>query len=1066
MLCCCAIGPRHLASPLRRVGRLREKWMRSGVGRAVRCSAAALVALAGAIALWPAGDAAAGERQPAVDPLMLTGRHFGGLRLGVSAQRGEVGFAAARARVWTETDREGRTVQRMLLRGDVRVDLGAQRITAARAVVWVERIEAEREVHQVAVYFDRALDPGGQAGIALSGERLMVTGVFEGGVGLSADSLQRGRPVDEFVIEAEARMARLLRRLAGVEEVRDPVEEVPWPVRERPDPRVGLPRDPGQWRPFEPPEDPSLLDPEELEAFERAVEGLPPAERPDPIFAEEGIVTFAAGEPTLVRGEEENAVMITGGVVVQYSDPRRGRSLEIRAERAVAFLPPGPILDIARHGADSVRGIYLEGDVVATDGQYTLRGPRMYYDIERNKAIVLEAVFWTYDERRGLPLYVRARSIRQEAANQFSSDRASVAVSGFFDPYLSVGTTSVTVTRRERPGRPTLTSVDARNITLNMGPVPVFYWPRYKGDIENFPLRDVRFENSSRTGFMIGTTWDVFGLLGRESPEWFDASLIVDGYFERGAALGTDLSWNTDSTRGEFFAYGIFNDTGRDELAPGSRRDRTGETRGLLLGEHVWTIDENWTAFLEGAYVSDENFTEAFFRPIARTGRELTNAALLRRRQNTTSLTLLAKGSFHDFVVNDYLLQTRGYSVDKLPEIGYTRLADDLLGMIAPGLVSYSSDYRFSRMSMRFTERTPRDFGFRFDASTREAFGIGPDDSFADALRAAGLTESDVYRFDTRHELSVPFSLGPVNLAPFAVGRATVWDNGFGDFAEGDEDRARWWGAAGVRASTSIQRVYNGVDVPLLDIHRLRHIIEPNVTFWSSTTNRDAETLPIYDADVESIASGTAVRFGVLQTWQTMRGGHGRWRSVDFLTLSVDAVFSSNDADKFSPIGRFFDYRPEYSMLGNYLVVDAAWQVTDALGVGYRTVYDFDDSQPSLSVVGTTLQHSPDFATTVELRHVNVLDRSQVGVTSRLRLTPKYDVSGHVAYDLTPGEFRTAIASLSRRFSDATLGVSISYSKINDEFSFGFMFQPAGVQPGQGVRLRQDQSSAFGRRGG
>ena len=56
----------------------------------------------------------------------------------------------------------------------------------------------------------------------------------------------------------------------------------------------------------------------------------------------------------------------------------------------------------------------------------------------------------------------------------------------------------------------------------------------------------------------------------------------------------------------------------------------------------------------------------------------------------------------------------------------------------------------------------------------QEAFGINPDQSLADRLRARGFSESAVDRADTRQELSAPFSLGPVNLTPFVVGRVTA----------------------------------------------------------------------------------------------------------------------------------------------------------------------------------------------------------------------------------------------------------------------------------------------------
>src|SRR4029453_16534656 len=106
----------------------------------------------------------------------------------------------------------------------------------------------------------------------------------------------------------------------------------------------------------------------------------------------------------------------------------------------------------------------------------------------------------------------------------------------------------------------------------------------------------------------------------------------------------------------------------------------------------------------EGSYVGDPTFVPAFFRNQAETAREFTNSAYLRRLEDDTALTFLGKGEFMDFTPNEYLQQSSGYNTDKLPEAMYTRLADDLLAGVAPGLLSYSSEYRFSRMRLNFTE--------------------------------------------------------------------------------------------------------------------------------------------------------------------------------------------------------------------------------------------------------------------------------------------------------------------------------------------------------------------------
>lgn len=63
-------------------------------------------------------------------------------------------------------------------------------------------------------------------------------------------------------------------------------------------------------------------------------------------------------------------------------------------------------------------------------------------------------------------------------------------------------------------------------------------------------------------------------------------------------------------------------------------------------------------------------------------------------------------------------------------------------------------------------------------------------------------------------------------------------------------------------------------------------------------------------------------------------------------------MFASDDTDAATPLGRFFDSRPEYSALGNYFVGDAAYRLTDATSLVGSTVYDFDTHQQDMSSGG------------------------------------------------------------------------------------------------------------------
>lgn len=783
----------------------------------------------------------------------------------------------------------------------------------------------------------------------------------------------------------------------------------------------------------------------------------------DAIFATGGTFSIAAGDVSLVSGETENAVIVSNGVTIQYREPERNRLLQLTSQRAVVFLDPGPITSTLSLGASQVRGIYLDGEAYATDGDYSLRAPQVYYDVKANKAVALDAVFWSYDQRRSIPLYLRAKSIRQEASREFAAEGVRFSNTAFFDPEISVGASDVTISRIERevPQRgqdaanarnnpqtatPTVETgnyVEADNIVPRFMGLPFFWFPSYAGDPERQVIRDIRVENTSGSGGAIKATLNAFGLLGMDQPGEWSADLFTDLYFERGPALGTRVAWEMENTEGAVFAYGLLADRGVDIFKPGTEIDRDGDARGLLTFEQRWRLTDEWTLFAEAAFISDEAFIDAFFEGLGETRREFTNRLFARRLSENTSLTIDLRGESSSFLSNEYLLQSQGYSVTKLPEISYIRVADDLLPQ--PGLLSSFTELRASRMGLNFDEILASERGLTNNPLGQRALLLNSNQRLSEQLRAAGYFEDEVYRADVRQELSSKFDLGPIIATPFATGRLTAWDTSFDEYSPDEEDSIRGWGGVGVRFASSITRVYDNVGSRFLDLNRIRHIIEPNATFWISGTNVDSADLPIYDPDVEGLAQGAAMKLGVTHTFQTKRGGPGRWHDADVLVLSTDLYLASDDAEARSPITRWIDFRPELGSPGDAFVVDAAYNLTDAVALTAANIYDLDTNQNAYTSAGIMFRHSPDYFSAIDLRYIEPEDSTLVAFFTQYRLTQKYTVLAAADYDATDGGFQSAAIELRRQYSSLLFGLTLSYNDITGETSFGFVLRPYGV---------------------
>lgn len=1000
--------------------------------------AAWLLAILGAFGAVPADHARAQvgfldrRESPATK---LSGRDFAGLRFETDAQMGPILLGARQAWSW-----ESEGVLRAFLRGDARVQLGEHEFIADEAVLWIEDTGegAEHSRRQVAAYFINVRNPGAPAALGVEAPTLLVTAVAEGPLSLRADRLERERPEFETIQAGEARLGTYLSELLDPPPLPLPREKR-WLARGKED----------ETGPAQTPE-------------QRAVAA---ARRP------RGVVSFFGPTREWVRGPDENAVVISGGVAVNYNEPGTGRAMMLTAERAVIFLEPGSIEEAARLGVDAVRGVYLEGDAVATDGQYTLRASRMYTDVRQNKAVMLDAVFWTYDVARSMPVYLRAKTIRQETDSRWSANGVRLANSSFFTPHLGLGATKVTVTRRPRvepesgplgegaagsgngalagtagaggpAGAPGVIGdemhFDAEGVTLRAGDVPILPLGRYRGNLSNPPLRAISI-GSRDSRPVIKTTWDLISLLGLEQAEGFTSDLLIDGYFTRGPALGTDTRWANADSAGSVFGYYIY-DNGEDDLTSGAELGHDDDHRGMALLEHRWAISERWALFLEGSYVSDPAFVDSFFPRLAESRREFTNSAYLRRLDEESLLSLEGRGSLNDFTPNEYLLQSQGYTVNRLPELVYARPTDSLFD----GAALMSTDVRLSRMQLNFNEPQLNEFGFDTPARAAAGFGLTPTDSLADRLRASGLTEDTALRFDTRHEFTVPFEAGPVSITPFAVARFTAYDDDFDALAGTDEDPYRVIGAAGLRLATSLQRVDNSVDSRLFDLRRIRHIIEPSATLWHGETSRSGP-LPIYDDRVENLATGTGFRAGVVNTWQTQRGVDDDLHDVDWLVVRTDYVWFDRSVDAKSPIPRWVESRPELSNPGEFIDNDATMQLTDAVALSARTIFDMERHKLAYQTAGILVDHGESFATFAEFRSINPRQTLLMDFGARYALSRKYAVLGQAAYDLDDGNLQSIVFRLERRFPQTALEFSIGHDNITDDTFFAVALRPTGL---------------------
>ncbi|MFH1748462.1 MAG: LPS assembly protein LptD [Planctomycetota bacterium] len=676
--------------------------------------------------------------------------------------------------------------------------------------------------------------------------------------------------------------------------------------------------------------------------------------------------------------------------------------------------------------AQGVRAVYLEGDVVLTLGTSFVRASRLYYDFERDRALILDAVFRADIPDRNIPLYIRADEIRQHSAREFSARNARVSTSEFYTPHYHVGADRVVLrdlTQRDIAGRaagaPT-GEYELYNTTVNINNAPILWWPYSTGRLEasETGLRRLRTGYSGDFGTELETSWHLFNLLGIRQPVGYDTTWHLDYFSKRGPATGVDVDYERQNHFGLFRSYYIHDD-GVDNLGPLRRYAEEPETddRGRVLWRHRHYLPGNWEATFEISYLSDPNFLEEYERSEFNEGKEQETLIYLKRAGEVDAITFLANWRLLDFTTQ----------TEHLPELAYRRIGDTFLSPLVM--------YHESRIGgVRYRPDGPDSIGYPLYLYQHRYTG----DAFSDRNRSTDVT----FRTDARQEFELPLKLGPVNLVPFASFRGTYWDGS----PLLDGGLWRGLGVYGMRGSTVFSRVYDEINSELFDIHRLRHIIQPEFVAWWSHANTRSELLNPFDYGIETIDDFYGAMIALRQTWQTKRGGTEHPRTVDLLTLNFEAgVFGDADGRVEDSNGWVNPLRPENSRSRNYLAGEAIWRISDTTSLLYEFNVDTDDWSFDRHNVSLAVERSPRLAYVFGYRHASDINMDLIGGGWNYKLSEKHITTVRSWFDLDRGDLGEVSVAYVRKLPRWYVAVSCEYDSIDDDVTISLSVWPEGI---------------------
>ena len=988
----------------------------------------------------------------------ITGQSLGGFVLPTEPVATDIIIEGVRGWAWNVDD-----TKRLQIEGDVRVKFGGFYFSSTNAVIWINRIpSSDGLINQIAVYFPEAEEPTRRAGVGASGSDLLVTGSTRGDVNLTITLLEEKAPASNPTL------------LQGTTRVKAYLESVARGALLQTRPQLDAPI-----APVDPPlvvGAPVLL-PSQEPALAPSTVRVEVDETK--IFSPQGTISFSSGNTTIET--KDDCVMLSNSVRVDYASPPGVgpvRELQLSADHAVIFLAPKKGATASNNtgmlDAKDVVGIYLEGDVVATDYQYTLRGKRVYYDLALNQAIVMDAVMRTAI-RSGLLAYARAEEMRQLAADEFTAKSARVSTSEFFTPHLAVGVQRLTITQQPASsgGGSYMTGTDA---TLQANGTPFLYWPQISGSPNQIPLKYLNVGFQNYQGTIIKSEWDLFDLIGVEKPDALgEVNLVQQTLTKNAIGLGLNAEANILGGTGNFKTMGFYDFLNEEQTASGGIITSTEQYRGEFLADWKRDLASDVTLDAQLSIFSDQTYASIFKWNDYLNRREYESSGYLNWQSGNNSLSLLLKYNPNEFLSNAYMIASRPYSVDKFPELAYQRYGESLFG----DRLTWTQNYSANMMRLQVQSGTPSDLGISTLAfSQNPAFGANQ--NIRDTYDAAGYDDLMRARLYSRQEIAMPLAIGPVKIVPFAHGQVAAYVlNDFQDYSEESEDIRTLLGA-GSRFSTEFTSKYNSVRSSFLDLNRLHHVIQPTAMLWYGWNSNSVLDTPVYDQDVEAVSGAAVAQIGVTNKLQTMRGGPGNWRSVDWAVLTMGAVVDNqNDSlqptdtasDPYglkyaqSPMPSFYSWRPEYSQWGDHLYASSKLQVSDALALYGQGVYLLQDRGNSVNsfglndlgrgTIGGSIQQSPDVRFYLEYRYVNTFDPTglypadefvQGGVS--YQISKKYSFTLSPQYDLVESNFRSAAVNLTRTFPDFYLSIGAAYNQIVDETTFSMSIQIPGAGGG------------------
>ncbi len=568
------------------------------------------------------------------------------------------------------------------------------------------------------------------------------------------------------------------------------------------------------------------------EAFRRdETVDLPASKKRDNVLE---LVRPSAEDISVSELQNGNAIITLRGNAQIAGDNLLVKADTIRARVVSAEVPSGKT-------EYRLRSIYAEGAVEVHRDTEEIVAQSLYMDLPNQTGLALDARVRGTTGALGLPAQFHAGAVRQMSQYRFALEGGGYfTTSTFADPHYRVQGRDVEVVSGERapesPGdkaQPSMVASSHHNV-FYVGSVPVMYWPYMAKDLRNgaFLLSSVEVGLSGGLGAYLRLSWDLYDLFYYTSKN-SSLSLLTDYYVGRGPGIGLDFRYHNSDRRGWMRAYYVHDEGQTDESGiPTPQVDR-----GEFTVQDREFLSDSLRLDVEVGYLSDWHFLHMYDLKDLDTQKDRETELFLRNVSDNEMATLMVRERVNDFQNAE----------DR--EGGSWHVYADQIGD-SPLVWTMHTD--LSRVRLRQDDS--------LDLPSSPAVG----------------------RFDTAHEVSLPFMVGTIRLAPYLWEDATAYTRTIDDTGA----TARLASGAGFRAGTNFYRTFDSQS-EWLGIDGLRHVVTPVLDLKDIYAVTKSPSQIVQNDELDAVERATSVTLSVRNRLQTHRFINGERTLVDFLVADM-----------------------------------------------------------------------------------------------------------------------------------------------------------------------------------